>query len=274
MKSIDDILEECVNYTPLGLLIFTKNKRILDKINSYLPFSIGIEIECYQKESFNINSFNEIPKIMEVICDKGEQRFRIPNGINGLICLYLISQQLSFNCDLDSKSGIHYHIDMTPIYNEKGNYFTYDSRFILEELEKWEYTGKYNRKAVCPPEKHEFNWLRFQSGFKTAEIRIGEMTFDYSLLIKRIRHACYIISDIYNRNNVEFPSIDNSIVIVEDIIKFNNNHKGDYHIGNVDTLNKILNDLDEDKEDKRTVENILSFDEIKQRIKKRVIKSY
>ena len=184
-------IEESIFHFPLPL-IDIQNFRIIESINEYLPYSVGIEIECDKSKDFDISNFEEISDIMSVQVDNSEQRFRIPNGLKGLICLYRICEQLKRNSLLNLGSGIHYHIDMTDIYhllNEE--IIEANSDWILNELDTWEYKGDYNFRYCNFSSSH--HWMRFQSQFKTAEIRIGEQSFDYSVLAKRIIHANSII---------------------------------------------------------------------------------
>jgi hypothetical protein len=88
----------------------------------YLPYSIGIEIECDRNDNYNIENFKNIPDIVEVLSTNGEERFRIPNGIKGLCCLYNISEQLKNNCSYSS-SGIHYHVDFSDMTPKEEIYF-------------------------------------------------------------------------------------------------------------------------------------------------------
>lgn len=187
-------IEASIFWNPL-ILTSIKSPGILRAIDDYLPYSTGFEIECNWLPNFNIKEFESIPDIMHVDCDGGEQRFRIPKGLKGLICLYNISEALKRNCSLNLSSGIHYHVDMTDIYDVLTNEVIQEnSDWILKRLDEWKYDGAYNSRSVC------FGigstWMRFQSGFKTAEIRIGEMTFDYNVLSKRIIDANSIIREL------------------------------------------------------------------------------
>lgn len=212
-SSIKDILSR----TPRALDMF--NTDVIEAGKFYLPYSIGIEVESPQKPEFTETAFKDIPNIMAVDCSNHEQRFRIPNGIEGLNCLFDISMLLKELCEFNPDSGIHYHVDFTDTYHllsfEK---IESNKKWILTELDKWGYTGEYNRR--------EFNhgmghcWLRCQSGFKTIECRIGEMTFDYELLYKRITH----LSDIMRR-------------FKDSLILFQEEHIIEYN----DDINEVLN---------------------------------
>ena len=170
-----------------------------------LPYSIGIEIECDNAPSYKKSYFDEIPDLMENDSGHGELRFRIPSGIKGLICLYRIAELTTQHC-LPSESGIHYHVDFSDeVVTKDGLKSYYDlcthsefveenKEFVLQELDKWNYRGSYNSREM----NYNHSWVRFQSGFKTFEFRIGEMTFDYELLTERIFHIsliCNLLKD-------------------------------------------------------------------------------
>lgn len=201
---MEELIEEGVHTSPLTLLSI-KDKRLIDKINNYLPYSIGIEIECNKSPTFNIANFYNVPDIMDVSIDSNEQRFRIPNGLRGLICLFNICYELKLNSELNPDSGHHYHIDMTNTYHLLNNsIINKNEKWILNELNSWRYKGTYNTRQIHFNAGH--NWMRFQSSFKTAEIRIGNMTFDYEVIIKRLIHACDIIQTL-NKQLVDKETI-------------------------------------------------------------------
>ena len=192
---IEELIKESIYHSPLALLTI-KDKEKIELINSYLPFSSGFEIECNQIENvFDVNNFKAIPDIVHIQCDGYEQRYRIPNGIRGFICLYNICEQLKFNSELNPLSGIHYHIDMTHVVKSiQGINFplviSENKDWILNELDSWEYMGTYNKREVSTGGAV---WLRFPTYHKTAEFRCGEMSFDYEHLVKRIIHANDIV---------------------------------------------------------------------------------
>ena len=193
--SIDTILKTI----PLALDVEDK---IVQKLALfYFPYSVGFEIETMTE---NIRIFDEIPYLMENSSGSNELRFRIPNGIKGIQCLFNISIYLKKYAELNPDSGIHYHIDCTDVYD----LFTPDfinnySEYILTELDKWEYKGTYNpRKCVFSSSR---NWVRFKDTLKTMEIRIGEMTFDYELLFERIRHSSEIVKTL--KDNLLVPVV-------------------------------------------------------------------
>lgn len=207
-------IDYIIKTTPVVLDVDSEDVNKVGKY--YLPYSTGFEIECEQGSSFDVENFLNIPYILDVNVDSSEQRFRIPNGIKGIQCLYNISQELIKNSLLNKGSGIHYHIDFTDCY-ESLNYdnIKLNSDWILKELDTWEYKGNYNTRKCEFNTAH--NWVRFQNYFKTMEIRIGEMTFDFSLLFKRIVHANQIARKLKNSIQKDLLSAYDSDI--ENVIK-------------------------------------------------------
>lgn len=175
------------------LLLNSRDAQVIKVGNHYLPYSTGIEIECTMKNGFNEESFRDIEGLLSCDVNKySEQRFRIDNGINGLKALRIISDNMIKEGLLNEDSGIHYHIDCTDAYDT----FTHENvesnkDWMLEELDTWNYKGSYNKRDVSFT--MSANWIRFQPSFKTMEFRLGEMTFSYPLLFKRIVHANSIV---------------------------------------------------------------------------------
>lgn len=164
----------------------------------YLPYITGFEIECCTQKDIPVSVFNDIPYLLANESERDELKFKIPNGLKGLHCLSHISIFLKKYALLNPNSGIHYHIDCTDIWD----LFTYsfidkEANFILSELDTWDYKGTYNGR------KSEFssarNWTRFKDYTKTMEFRIGEMTFDYELLFKRITHCNSIVRTLKDK---------------------------------------------------------------------------
>ena len=187
--SIDTILKTI----PLALDVEDK---IVQKLALfYFPYSVGFEIETITE---NIRIFDEIPYLIENKSSISELRFRIPNGIKGIQCLFNISIYLKKYAELNPDSGIHYHIDCTDVYDLfNTDFIDKYSDYILTELDKWEYKGTYNpRKCIFSENR---NWVRFKKSYKTMEIRIGEMTFDYELLFERIRHSSEIVKTLKDK---------------------------------------------------------------------------
>lgn len=194
------MIEDTIFTNPLPLLAI-KNPKLVERINQYLPYSSAFEVECRKQPSFDITTFEEIPDIMSVNCGNGEQRFRVPSGLKGLVCLYHISEQLKLNSELNPESGIHYHVDCTDCWDLiNARLVSENAKWILEELDTWspEYTTRGRGICGFSGDKDLMckipygGWLRFNS-LKTMEFRVGEMTFDYSILAKRMIHCNEIV---------------------------------------------------------------------------------
>lgn len=259
--NINDLLEDAIYSNPLVLLTI-KDQSMIDTINNYLPYSIGIEIECNQSFSFDITQFQKIPDILDVNVDSSEQRFRIPNGLSGLICLYTICEELKLNSELNPDSGHHYHIDMTNTYHLLTKEFiSVNEDWMLKELDTWGYKGNYNKRRIAFDSSS--NWMRFQSGFKTAEIRIGNMTFDYKTIITRLIHACRIIQKLNSRLSIteEITYTKPTITDLSYMYKYN---KNDNRLKNLYIELSKLN--------KQSLQSSNTNSERKQIINRRVIK--
>ena len=229
--SYSNIIEEAIYNNPKSLLSI-KDKGLIKAINNYLPYSTGFEIECDYRTNYDVTCFQTIPNIMEVRNDKCEQRYRIPSGLTGLICLQDICEQLRLNSKMNMESGIHYHIDCTDWFSSITTENLKDNEeWILKELDKWEYKGTYNRREV-------FNgyggyWVRTNNEFSTLEIRCGEMSFDYNYIVTKIIHANLIVKNLKNiifnplykieLLNRELQELNNQItpLIISDIEKKN-----------------------------------------------------
>lgn len=182
----------------------------------YLPHSIGIEIECGYNKSIDLNIIKEewskLPIMEKNSPNDGENKFRIDNGKNGLIGLFEVSNYCKQYLLLNEGSGIHYHVDAPWVgkiekinHEPKGlNDFVRD--FILKELDSWNYKGTYNIRNISYDTKG--HWVNMRSDFGTVEYRIGEMTFDYPLLLKRILH----ISKLTEYLRLGFGKVQNSFL--------------------------------------------------------------
>lgn len=187
LESVIDKIEKII-YNHPKTLDNLKNEYLIQTASSYLPYSTGFEIECNSNytDSQIKEIFSKIPNIMHVSGGHSEVRFRIPNGIKGLVCLYNICLKLPEYFTLNMDSGIHYHIDFTD-FPEAFNrdFIKKHNDFIIEELIKWETAlDTKSVSAICQLDSR--CWVQFQSGFQTMEVRIGEMTFDYTVIVKRI----------------------------------------------------------------------------------------
>lgn len=213
-KHIDNlkILEKAIYNFPNILLEQPLTNNLFNFIlKNYLPYSIGIEIECnsdYGSE-FLRNEFLKIKNIMEVSGGDMEIRFRIPNGLNGIICLYDVCKILPKYFTLNLDSGIHYHIDLIKYWIDNDtikNVIKTHNDYIINELKTWKTADETDIiNTVCKLDMR--CWCNFQSEFKTMEIRIGEMTFDYNIMISRIIHGCNIVKNIFNDDYLAMKKI-------------------------------------------------------------------
>ena len=190
-------VREQVRTCPLALA-YLKESSLIEYANSFLTHDTGIEIECYQNNNFIIteSKFRKIPDIISVNFDPSEKRFRIPSGIKGLICLYRICQLAKEHLTLNPESGIHYHIDFTKEFelirqqsdsaSIRRTFMCKNNDWLMESIKSWNYTGKFNQSIFSVIKNSS---VRFHDGCKTIEYRIGEMSFDYEVLVKRIIHC-------------------------------------------------------------------------------------
>jgi len=228
------MIRSCIRTNPELLLNIT-DKKLLSYIDSFLPYSVGFEIECSPKLEYPRRTQHvmikdlivvSLPDLLDVQITENEQRFRIPAGLKGLVSLYKLTSYLKEFLGLNHSSGIHYHVDFTDapeiFINHVWLYIkanrieyqrTYDIEFekcyhsrmlkedrfmqentswILDSLKHWNYTGRYNEHSVS----FHKTQVRFHSTYNTVEFRIGEMTFDYELLVKRIINCCNISKKI------------------------------------------------------------------------------
>lgn len=213
------LIEKTIRTQPLKLLTLAKDRESIAYINSFLPYSIGFEIECNYQEGFDMGHFQSIPNIMAVDCDSTEQRFRIPAGILGMVCLWHITEALAVNSELNPLSGIHYHVDMTDNWNLiNRESIQKNEQWILEELDKWKYTGSFNSRS-CQLDTR--CWVRFDSYKKTAEFRIGEMSFDYKTIIDRMITASEIVTRVIkNLGGKKIANQDTIILNPQELVLF------------------------------------------------------
>lgn len=263
--SEEDLIRECIIHSPIALLGF-KGSKVLEVCKELLPYSTGFEIECLKGADYEEECFRNIPDIMDINVDRGEQRYRIPSGIHGILCLYNICYQLKLNSELNPQSGIHYHVDFTECFR-KAKYKERPielEQWILAELDTWEYKGNYNRRAIS--RDWGAFWIRFNE-LKTLEVRIGEMSFDYEVLIKRILHCQQIALAI---------KADIGVQPNKDTVPINSMHILTYMEGMNDSkLNVKLNNLRKqlaelEKEDDDSAPIVTSEEEMMRVIANRV----
>lgn len=201
MKSGFRSLRDCVFHNPLGLSCLPSKTRQLT--NWYLPRDTGIEFEIVQPDNFynQDNYLKPIDKLglKNIDYSYKEQAFRICSGEKGMIQLYKLSHILKKYFQLNPGSGIHYHTSCPAINTSNcskilDNNTTGES--FLKQLDCWDYKGAYNQREFRVMSKG--SWINLRWDFNTVEYRIGEMTFDYDLLIKRIVHCHSITRKIEN----------------------------------------------------------------------------
>ena len=250
------LVKECIFKAPLLLIdLYNKNKQVKNLVDHYIPFSIGMELETFRKKSYNQELFNQIPNIIEVRADSEEQRYRIPSGINGLICLYLITRETKNHCKLDTKGSIHYHVDMTHIFSDIANYNFIDRNddWILRELDSWGKKKDSHRKIFVDSRA----WVNLQSSYKTMEVRIGDMSFEYEYIIKKILHCCSIVRRIHEAYNKPII-IDNSrIVSIQEIERFNKISTSIKYNTNIESLRVKRKELEEPTSNEKSIEEIV-----------------
>lgn len=189
-KALRDAVKKC----PLPLAMFpAKLQKIAEEM---MPYQVGIEVECGLNNltvELAEKIFQEIEDIISVNFDDTELRFRIPSGIKGMNCLYKITEYLKKYALLNPDSGIHYHIDCTdvPYFQYEHMYYSCkgENSWVLDALKSWNYTGQFNKWSVSDVKTA----VKFHKHYKTVEFRIGEMTFDYELMMKRILHCQNIV---------------------------------------------------------------------------------
>lgn len=255
---MDQDLEVNTKLDLLDKLVFTNPTALpasIDKElvgNYYLPKSVGIEIEStftYGNLEYWKDKIKGIPGILDSVGDISEQRFRICKGYTGLVALYEALKLFIEFGRLNPESGIHYHVDFTEFSQEemRTSFFEMLSKhenYLLGELDTWNYKGKYNQRRIATDRKSA--WLNVRTYLRTVECRIGEMSYDYTVISKRIFHLTSILQKATNPLNLE-------------VVKYHN------------LLLNLVSKL-ESTELKLSSTNTVSHEEIRQKIKSRKIK--
>ena len=196
-------IKDSVRHYPL--LLTSYPVKLQKEMDQLLPYSTGIEIEINTRSVYYsyISELLDQTGVLAYGFESEEFKFRIPNGIRGMMALYRVCEILREHFELNLKSGIHYHIDCSDLDNfslfAEHSYESYlkDSRnfWALQSLKSWNYNGNYNPWKVTDSKE---GVISFRSGLKTIEFRLGEMTFDYNLMLKRIIHAQNITKKFKN----------------------------------------------------------------------------
>lgn len=249
---------------PLTLLTI-KDKEVINQINNLIPYSTGFEIECNKQNTYDIKNFESIPDIVHIQVDNGEQRYRIPNGIKGIICLHNICYQLRLNSELNYGSGIHYHIDCTDAKKLHTDNKALDTNagWILPELDKWGFRGLQSRGIGSTG-----RWIR-TSYHNTLEFRIGNMSFDYNVLLKNIVSANTIVRRLKDQLNVPPPKFEEpdaqKLITYYKSLSIKTNH---YEA----KINKLKEDMDKLNKKDNVQEDELEQFKVKQRNRLNIIK--
>lgn len=230
------VLEDTIYNNPLALLALDNAEEIG---LSVLPYSVGIEFECFKKDNYDEASFKAIPNILDVRVDSGEQRYRIPNGIKGLICLYNLCDLLQEYSMINEGSGNHCHCDFSECdFNFIDETFIKNNEdWVLKELDTWNYKGTYNARNF---NLYKGGWAGFRKERDSLEFRIMEMSFLYPILLKRIVHICEISKKL--KQNLEIYSKTKKY---QDLLK-------KYDISSIKEIKKLDN-----------IEEIIKFRKIK-----------
>lgn len=188
-KQTRDAVYKCPLFLP-------KDGRFKALADQMLTRSIGIEFEAETKNNFSekVESLaQKIPNIMDIDIDSLEQRFRIPPGIKGMICLWEICELMKEYC-IPTDSGIHYHVDCPEfdLFKRISLDCNPITRWMLDSIKCWNYKGRNNKWEIS----YGKTAIRLHSDYRTIEYRIGEMSFDYELIIKRILHANNITNKV------------------------------------------------------------------------------
>ena len=281
-KKVRQLVKSCPTLLPnlIEKLPIHQQKKAHKIINTLLPRKTGIELECLLSLSNNSRlSFDEIKakyNLVDYDEDKGsyyarkednsydsecfytlkdiakahsfnEHRIQIKSGLEGMISLYNILQDMRIHCAENAGSGLHYHTDLAdPTLSKcpKGENRTPAASFIhysgkcpsekyLKMLDHWGYAESgftYNGRGFGTSNSGNAPWVKYQDGFNTLEYRIGEMSFDYSLIIKRIIN-CHKVTSVFLKDindwkqgktvklTVDPNNIDTHLAMIKDNFK-------------------------------------------------------
>ena len=192
-----------------------KSRRTEDKFKrKFIGQNVGIEIEYdgvwhnyLEKElvktknaiSFNsgidggiTNGSNEMYFIHERL---RENRLRI-NGHRGLDALYFLLEEMNrTNSIMTTKSGMHFHIDLT---HQGSRGLKYDPDWKL--LNSTELELLHNIFEIKNSDRHIKEQIRFPTEFNTMEWRMGSPILNYSKLVIEILTAIHVTNVIMRQN--------------------------------------------------------------------------
>lgn len=193
------MMREGVNSLPLLLDTLPEKQQLI--VDRQFPYSFGIEWEIntsnipmlYPESMLHLSlplKFSRYTNIYRIDQNETEFRQRFWPGKHGLLQLYWVCEFLKKTSHPNPLSGLHYHIDCTDVDDFlRFTTFCETQDWVLDALISWGYTGTYNKWTISMYK----NAVRMHHGYDTIEFRIGEMSFDYSLIVKRVKHCQAIV---------------------------------------------------------------------------------
>lgn len=195
------MVRDAVRQFPLPLLNYSEEiKKIADDM---LPYTVGMEISINGNSEFektmkeNSHLFHKIDYLTS-----REPQVCLKTGLDGFIGLWKLCEILKKTCQLNPRAGIHYNVGREPQRLSQRR----DYSWVLSALDSWNYTGDYNLRAVNSDRGKDHVWVNLNrcKGWQDdgiAEFRIGEMTFDYELMVKRILHCTNIMRKLLSEES-------------------------------------------------------------------------
>lgn len=210
------MIRKAVRTNPKVLTALKDPKKIA-YANSFLPKDTGIEFEValihdntaeglyrYYIKSNHIDYSlvrNTMTGFNRDTASYPEKRFRIKNGVQGMIQLFNISLFMTKYGLLNEKSVIHMHVGTEIIPKTKYSWMTSTS----SPIEVTNLAKKYLH--LFDPSMHDLhnrseltkqNWINFNSRYNTLEYRGIPLSFKYSHLI-RYAIICQNITQFVNK---------------------------------------------------------------------------
>jgi hypothetical protein len=203
-----------------------KQKNIIENVFVPYDWAIEIETSYKHSSGYyNLKeSFKDIDGVMDIRVGDDETAIRFEKGIKGLLALEKVVVILKNNYYFNTGSGIHYNVNLKQYKNRydlnkiiKSNVLSE----IYQSLKSWKYEGTYNKFGIVGindrqgkydavnkelDDCYSFAQIAFRDGSLVDmkfvnntvkigkafhlpprfEVRIGEMSFDYSLIVKRV----------------------------------------------------------------------------------------
>jgi hypothetical protein len=183
-----------------------------------VPRTVGMEIEVE-------NTRDKVALLIRPHSthSTSELRFFLGKGINFFKELYIVTLLLNEHSTINPSSGIHYHsftylkglrdcfygISGSSEDSEMNNKFNSEFSKLVNH---WGYSGTYNTGISFTSGGSRI--MRINESNHTWEIRVGEMTFDYSLIVKRSinsvkitkyieRHTPKLIKSVFSSTKVD-----------------------------------------------------------------------